>query len=163
MVTGAIAKQAALRWVAVMAVLLSWWPAGQVSAQFFPLLRRSVQLGMLPQYAGASLIFDTCAVIQISRMPPYCERVYVLPKPDPRVTTDYPEQIARAGWEQIYYKSGIGFNWHARREIWLDCYVFRTFVWGINETIVLAVLDKQSVRVMTGGDINYCNRISRSM
>jgi hypothetical protein len=36
-------------------------------------------------------------------------------------------------------------------------------VWGINETIVLVVLDHQSVRMMTGGDVNYCNRISRTM
>lgn len=163
MVTGAIAKQAVMRWVAVAAVLLAWMPAGQVSGQFFPLMRRSVQLSMLPQYAGVTLIADTCAVIQINRMPPYCERVYTLPKPDPLVTVEYPAQIARAGWEQVYYKSGLGFDWYTAKQMDLDCYVFRTFVWGINETIVLVVLDHQSMRVMSGGDINYCNRISKSM
>lgn len=163
MVTAVIARQAMFRWVAVAVVLLAWWPAGQVSRQFFPLLRRSVQLGMLPQYAGAALIADTCAIIHIRRMPPYCERVYALPKPDPRVTVDYPEQITRNGWEQVYYKSGLGFDWYTARQMKLDCYVFRTFVWGLNETIVLVVLDHQSMRVMTGGDINYCNRISKTM
>jgi hypothetical protein len=144
-------------------MLVAWWPAGEVSARFFPLVRRSIQLGMLPQLPSAYLAFNSCDVLRINQLPPYCERAYSLPAPNPSAVEDYPNQIAQMGWEMIYHTSGRGYDWYARRTMQLECYVFRTWLWGANDMMVLVILDQQSLRVLGGGNINYCNRISRNL
>jgi len=152
-----------LRMAAAIVAITAWLPAGAVSAEFFPLVRRSIQLGMLPQLPAAYLTFDSCSVLRINKLPAYCERAYSLLTPNPGAVKAYPDDIARTGWEMIYHTSAQGYDWYARRTMQLECYVFRTWLWGVNETIVLAILDQQSVRVLGGGNINYCNRISRNL
>lgn len=152
-----------LRAVAIVGVLLAGWPAGQASAEFFPLVRRAIQLDMLPELPGAYLTFDSCGVLRLNQLPAYCERAYSLLAPNPGAMKNYPDQIGGMGWEVIYHTSAQGYDWYARRTMQLECYVFRTWVWGVNETIALAILDQQSLRVLGGGNINYCNRISRNL
>jgi hypothetical protein len=110
-----------------------------------------------------SIPVASCGVLQLNHLPAYCERAYSLLAPNPVAMKNYPDQIAGMGWEVIYHTSAQGYDWYARRTMQLECYVFRTWVWGVNETIVLAILDQQSLRVLGGGNINYCNRISRNL
>ncbi len=159
----ALLKQVwALRVIALVAALAAAVPVSSVSARFFPLVRRSIQIGMLPQHPGSLLVFNSCATIHINKMPPYCERVYSLPTPDPALGSDYPEAIAKMGWQVVSRYSGTGYDWYARKPMNIECYVYRTNVWGVDEPLVLAVLDNQWYRIMGGSNVDYCNRISKT-
>ncbi len=66
------------------------------------------------------LAFNSCATIHINKMPPYCERVYSLPTPEPALGSDYPEAIAKMGWQVVSRYSGTGYDWYARKPMKIE-------------------------------------------
>lgn len=152
----------ALRVMALLAALVVSVPAGTVSARFFPLVRRSIQMSLLPQHPSSTLVYDSCARIQMNVLPPYCERVFNLPVPNPALAGELSSAIRDAGWEITAHYSGKGYDWYARKPMNMDCYVYHSNVWGINESLVLAVLGDQWYRIMGGGNPGYCNRYSKT-
>lgn len=150
-----------LRCVAIIAAVVLWLPAGAVSIRFFPLVRRSVQLGMLPQYPAATLMLDSCATLRLNRMPEFCERVYKLRAPDPALATVYPEQVMRSGWQLVERRSAKSYDWYARRIIEMDCLAFRTWLWGINEMLIVAIFDQRVIFLAGSDNIGYCERYMR--
>lgn len=78
-----------LRLLILTAVVAASLPAAVVSMRFFPLVRRAIQIGLLPEYPAATLMHDSCARVRINRLPPLCERVYKLRAPDPALAANY--------------------------------------------------------------------------
>jgi hypothetical protein len=155
------AQSILLRMALVVGVLAAWWPAGTVSARFFPLVRRSIQLGMLPRHSASALFFDSCATLRMNRMPEFCERIYKLRTPDPDLSTTYPEQITQSGWELVNHRTAKSYDGHVRRVITLDCFVFRTWLWGINEMLIVAILDQRVIFLAASNNTGYCSRLMR--
>lgn len=150
-----------LRIGVVIAACLASLPAGVVSARFFPLMRRAIQIGSLPQYPAATLMHDSCATLRINRMPEFCERVYKLRTPDPALATTYTEQLTQAGWQIVEHRTAQAYDWYARRIVGLECYALRTWVWGLNESLIVAVFDQRAIFIAGSDDINYCARYIR--
>lgn len=131
-------------------------PIGAVSARVFPRVREAIQLSALPLPSGASLQLDTCAVIQFNQPPRYCERMLTLPAPTLAAVTEYPDHVAQSGWEVIYRRTGRGFDTGTGRPIRIDCYVYRSRVWGARETLALVIINFQWVRARIGAARQYC-------
>ncbi|MCS6848856.1 MAG: hypothetical protein RMN52_14215 [Anaerolineae bacterium] len=154
--TGALAI--ALRLFILVAVVAASLPAASVSMRFFPLVRRAIQIGLLPEYPAATLMHDTCAKVRINRMPEFCERVYKLRTPDPSLAANYTDQLVRAGWRVVKHQSSYTYNWYARRVVNVECFGLRTWLWGLNESLVVAVYDQRVIFVAGSDDLSYCAR-----
>ena len=150
-----------LRVIAFALAMAAAVPTSAVGARFFPLVRHSIQLSLLPVVPGASLMTDSCATILINELPRYCERIFTLATPDPSISSDYSNAIKGMGWEQESYYVGTGYDWDSRRTMKIECTVFRSFTWGVNEHMVLAVLDDQWFRLMGGTSSGFCNPSSK--
>jgi hypothetical protein len=72
------------------------------------------------------------------------------------VVSDYPDKIAQAGWELIHRRTRPGFDQVSGRPLRIDCYIFRTRVWGLDETLGLAILNWQSFRMRSGATMEFC-------
>lgn len=150
-----------LRMAIVASMLIAWQPVGAISAHFFQLVRSSIQIGMLPRHPSTSVFFDSCATLRMNKMPRFCERIYKLSAPDPTLSTAYSEQIAQSGWELVSHRTAKSYDGHVRRVISLDCFVFRTWIWGVNEMLTVAILDQGTIFLAGGNDMGYCARLMR--
>lgn len=147
-----------LRLLILIAVVGASLPAVSVSMRFFPLVRRAIQMSFLPQYPAATLMHDTCAKVRINRMPQFCERVYKLRTPDPSLAVNYTDQLVRAGWHITKHQSSSTYNWYARRAVNVECFGLRTWLWGVNESLVVAVYDQRVIFLAGSDDLSYCAR-----
>ncbi len=147
-----------LRLLILAAVVAASLPAAVVSTRFFPLVRRAIQIGLLPEYPAATLMHDSCARVRINRLPPLCERVYKLRTPDPALAVNYTDQLVRAGWRIAQHTSSYTYNWYARRVVNVECFGLRTWLWGLNESLVVAVYDQRVIFVAGSDDLGYCAR-----
>ncbi|MCS7054847.1 MAG: hypothetical protein NZM18_01535 [Thermoflexales bacterium] len=152
------ALAAALRLLALVAVVAASLPVVSVSMRFFPLVRRAVQIGLLPQHPTATLMHDTCARVRINHMPEFCERVYTLRAPDPALAFDYTARLVRAGWRITHHGSLHSYNSHVRRAVKIECFGLRTWLWGLNESLIVAVYDQRVIFVAGSDDLSYCTR-----
>lgn len=106
-----------LRLLILAAVTAASLPAAVVSMRFFPLARRAIQIGLLPEYPTAILMHDSCARVRINRLPPLCERVCKLRAPDLTLAANYTDQLVRAGWRIAQHTSSYTYNWYACRVV----------------------------------------------
>jgi hypothetical protein len=104
---------------------------------------------------------DSCATLRMNKMPEFCERIYKLGAPDPALTTIFPEQVAQSGWQLVEHRTAKGYDWHVRRTIDLECFAFRTWIWGINEMLIVAIFDQRIIFLAGSDSINYCARYMR--
>ncbi|BCX04859.1 MAG: hypothetical protein KatS3mg053_2797 [Candidatus Roseilinea sp.] len=148
----------ALRLLVLVAVVAASLPAVGVSMRFFPLVRRAIQISLLPKYPTATLMHDTCAKVRINRMPEFCERVYKLRMPDPALAANYTDQLVRAGWRITKHHSSYTYNWYARRVVNVECFGLHTWLWGLNESLVVAVYDQRVIFLAGSDDLSYCAR-----
>lgn len=148
----------ALRLFILGAVVAASFPAAAVSTRFFPLVRRAIQISLLPEYPAATLMHDTCAKVRINRMPEFCERVYKLRTPDPALAANYTDQLVRVGWRITKHTTSYTYNWYARRVVNVECFGLRTWLWGVNESLVVAVYDQRVIFLAGSDDLSYCAR-----
>lgn len=148
----------ALRLLVLVAVLAASIPAVNVSMRFFPLVRRAIQISLLPQYPTATLLHDTCAKVRINRMPEFCERGYRLHAPDPALSANYTDLLIRAGWHIAQRRSAHAYNWYVRRAVSVECFSMRTWLWGLNESLIVAIYDQRLIFVAGSDDPSYCTR-----